>query len=64
MVKATLLELKKQKTKKGSVPIISEPTSVAWIQLSFPTSCNKQKKMEVYKMKEKNKNKNKLKKLI
>jgi len=51
MIKATLLELYIKK--RGSVPIISEPMSVTWIQVSFPTCKKKRKTMEVYSRKKK-----------
>ena len=54
MIKATLLELykkkrKKKKEKEVSVPIVSEPMSVTWILVSFPTCCKRKKKIEVYR---------------
>ena len=47
MIKTTLLELKKIKINKyrGPVPIISEPMSFTWIQVSFPT-CKKGKEKD------------------
>ena len=46
MIKTTLLEFKKKKKKyRGPVPIISEPMSVTWIQVSFPT-CKKRKEKD------------------
>ena len=31
---------------EGSVPIISEPMSITWIQLSFPTYCKIKNKIK------------------
>ena len=54
MIKATLLELYIKK--RGSVPIISEPMSFTWIQVSFPT-CLKNKKIKKEKKRKEKKRK-------
>ena len=41
-------EKEKEKEKEVSVPIVSEPMSVTWILVSFPTCCKRKKKIEVY----------------
>ena len=40
---------KKKKEKEVPVPIVSEPMSVTWILVSFPTCCKRKKKIEVYR---------------